>query len=368
MNICMLTDKFLPSQKPTGVGVAAYGMALALTKRGSSVHYICRGETDGTTAVNDRLAVQTIKHFSKDNLGASLKILKEGRCDIFHVHSSAAAPSLLAARALRKPTVFHSHGDQPLHPLGLTLIRSVEMGLSQRVITVSENTRQDIIRNHHVPSDKVVVAYNGVDPEEFSPSGDRSSILGRYNLEGYEKIVLSVGAIQPRKGQLTMVGCLPEILKAWPRLAYVNVGTEYDEAFKSRILERASDLGVSRAVRLLPSVPREDLVALVNAADLCVHPSVREPFGLAVVEEMACGKAVLAFNVDAMPEIIDDRVDGILVEPNRSEDLTKTILQALGDPGLTRRLGDAARLKVAAKFTWDRTAAQLEEIYHRVGQ
>jgi glycosyltransferase involved in cell wall biosynthesis len=362
----MLTDKFLPSEKPTGIGVAAYGMALALANRGSSVHYICRGGTDGVIHVSDHLTVQTIRRYSRDNLEASLTILKGGVCQIFHVHSSVAAPSLLAARALGRPAVFHSHGDQPLHPLRLTLVRSIEMSLSQRVIAVSENTRQDIIKNHHLPSEKVVVAYNGVDPKEFSPLGDSSSVLGRYNLRGYEKIVLSIGAIQPRKGQLYMVECLPEILKTWPRLAYVNIGTGYDEAFKGMLLERASSLGVSRAVRLLPSVPRDDLVALINAADLCIHPSVREPFGLAVVEEMACGKAVLAFNVDAMPEIIDDGVDGILVRPTNLEDLTKFVLLALGDSGLTKRLGGAARQKVVGKFTWDRTAAQLEEIYRRL--
>jgi glycosyltransferase involved in cell wall biosynthesis len=366
MNVCMLTDKPLPSERPTGIGVAAYSMAMALSKRGREVHYLCRGEAEKTIDVNDHFKVHTIRHYSKDNLGASLSILKEEGCEVFHVHSSVAAPSLIAARALRRPAVFHSHGDQPLRPLRLTLIRSIEMSLSQRVVAVSRSTRQDLIRNHHLPSEKVVVAYNGVDTDEFRPFRSRSSVLPRYGLDGYEKTILSVGTLQERKGQLTMVECLPELLKTWPRLGYANVGTGYDEAFRDRILERAKELRVSGAVRLIPSVPREDLVSLINAADLCVHPSVREPFGLAVVEEMACGKAVLAFNVDAMPEIIDDHINGILVSPGNKEELTASILRLLDDSKSTARVGDAAREKVTAEFTWDRTAARLEEIYREV--
>jgi glycosyltransferase involved in cell wall biosynthesis len=366
MNICMLTDKPLPSERPTGIGVAAFNMAMALSKRGNEIHYLCRGETDRAIEVNDRLKVHMIKHYSKDNLRASISIMKDERSEVYHVHSSSAAPSLIAARALRRPTILHSHGDQPLRPLRLTLIRNFEMRLSQRVVAVSRSTRRDLIRNHHLPPEKVVVAYNGVDTDEFRPFRSRTSVLPRYGLGGYEKIILSVGALQPRKGQLTMVECLPELLKTWPRLVYVNVGTGYDEGFKEGILDKAKALGVSGSLMLLPSVPREDLVSLINAADLCVHPSVREPFGLAVVEEMACGKAVLAFNVDAMPEIIDDRINGFLVPLGKKEELTTAILRLLNDLELKTKVGNAAREKVTAEFTWDKTAARLEEIYREV--
>ena len=363
----MLTDKSLPSERPTGIGVAAYNMALALAKRGNNVQYLCRGETEGREDVTDHLTVRTIKHYSKDNLGASLSILKSEGCEVFHVHSSAAAPSLIAAWALRRGAVFHSHGDQPLHPLRLTLIRNIEMSLSQRVIAVSQSTRQDIVNNHHIPSEKVVVAYNGVDVGEFTAMLPQSTVLARYGLDGYQKIVLSVGAVQPRKGQFTMVECLPKILTRWPELVYVNIGTSYDEAFKAKVIRRAAELGVQRALRLLPQVPREDLISLINAADLCVHPSIREPFGLAVVEEMACSKAVVSYKLGAIPEIIDDGVDGILVSPNDNHELQSAIIGALDDPGLAKKLGEAAREKVMAKFTWDRTASRLEEIYEDLG-
>jgi len=363
MNVCMLTDKPLPSDRPTGIGIAAFSMALALSRRRVGVQYICRGNREETKKINDYFALKTIRHFSKDNLRACLSMMKESAPEIVHVHSSAAAPSLVAARTLGRMTIFHSHGDQPLHPIGLTMIRNVEMTLSHRVVAVSESTRHDLIRNHGLPGEKVIVAYNGVDIQEFMPFPRQASILQRFGLEGFEKIILSVGAVQPRKGQLTMVECMPEILKASPHAAYVNIGNAYEEAFKGRVLERARELGVSDSVRLLAGVSRDDLVALINAADLCVHPSTREPFGLAVVEEMACAKPVVAFDIGAMPEIIDNSEDGILVAPRGKEELARSILDILDDPGQMRKIGEAAREKVAAKFTWERTASRLEEIY-----
>lgn len=366
MRVCMFEDKPLPSERPTGIGVAAFNMALALSRHGTTVRLVCRGETERTTSVNNNLTVQTLRHYSRDNLTAFLATLREGRIEIVHVHSSSAVPSLVAARALRRPALLHVHGDEPLRPNRLTVIRQIGMNLSQRVIATSGNTREDIIRNHHISPRKVVVAYNGVDIEEFRPSTGPSNITSKYGLDPYDKIILSVGTVQQSKGQSIVVECLPKILERWPRLVYVNIGAPYDLAFQSRLLERVRELGVSKAVKLLSGLPQSDLVALINAANLCVHPSTREGFGLAVVEEMACGKTVLAFSVDSIPEIIDDRSDGLLIRPNNKDDLERFILDALEDPQMTKKLGDAARLKVASKFTWDQTASRLEKIYSEV--
>jgi glycosyltransferase involved in cell wall biosynthesis len=242
-------------------------------------------------------------------------------------------------------------------------MRKIGMDLSHRVVAVSQSTRQELIKNQHMSPEKVVVAYNGVDTEEFRPSTMNSDIPSKYGLERYDKILLSVGAVQLRKGQSMIVECLPKLLQRWPGLVYVNVGSPYDMKFQYRLLNRAEVLGVSNAVKLLSGLPRSDLVALISAADLCVHPSTREPFGLAVVEEMACGRPVVAFDVGAIPEIIDHQSDGLLVKPYSMEELTKCIRDVLEDPQFARKLGDAARLKVVSKFTWDQTASRLMEIY-----
>jgi glycosyltransferase involved in cell wall biosynthesis len=363
VKLVMFVDKPLPNERPTGIGVAAFNMALALSRRGDEVRFVCRGETERETSLNDRLTVQTIRNYSRDNLRAALDIMRRERPEIVHVHSTAALPSLLLGRALGRGVVVHSHGDEPLHPLRLALMRKIGMNFSHRVVAVSKTTREGLIRSQRLSPAKVVVAYNGVDTEEFRPSTGLHQVLMKYHLEDFDKIILSIGALQQRKGQEKIIQCLPEILEKWPHLVYVNVGRPYDKSYQARLMEGAERLGVSKNVKLLVTVPHEDLVPLINSAYLCVHASTREPFGLATVEEMACGKAVVAFDSGAMPEIIDDRVDGLLVPPDDQGALTRSILELLGDSQLAKTLGGAARTKVVTKFTWDQTASRLKTIY-----
>jgi glycosyltransferase involved in cell wall biosynthesis len=363
LRICMLVDKPLPSERATGIGVAAFNMSLALSRRGLTVHFICRGESNKTVWVNDHMAVHKVRNYSRDNLRVALDVMRRERPEVVHVHSTAALPSLLLGRALGRAVVVHSHGDEPLHPLRLGLMRKIEMDLSDQVVAVSEATRNDLINRKGLSPKKVVVAYNGVNIGDFKPSDRFSQVLAKYGLENFDRIILSIGAIQKRKGQWRIIRCLPTILKEWPNLAYVNVGRPYDEVYQARLREDAERLGISGNVKFLSAVPHDDLVSLINSAWLCVHPSSNEGFGLAVVEEMACGRPVVAFNVAALPEIIENGVDGVLVAPEDSLGLTNSILNLLGDASLAKRMGEAARQKVATKFTWDLAAAQLEGIY-----
>src|SRR5207253_6542024 len=126
-----------------------------------------------------------------------------------------------------------------------TLMRRIGMNLSHRVVTVSERTRADIIRNHRISPGKVDVAYNGVNIDEFKPSPNRENISSKYGLEHYDMVMLSLGALQERKGQTTIIDCLPRILQRWPNLVYVNIGAAYDQSYKRRLVEKTERLRVA---------------------------------------------------------------------------------------------------------------------------
>ncbi len=238
--------------------------------------------------------------------------------------------------------------------------------MSDKIIAVSKDTQSKVIRTHRVPRDKVDVVYNGVNTGVFRVINGYEETLIKYGLSNLEGLILSVGAVQRRKGQWRIIESLPAILEKWPRLAYVNVGVAYDPSYRDNLIERVRELGLSQAVRFIEGVPQEDLVSIMNLATVCVHPSTREAFGLAVAEEMACGRPVVAFDVSALPEIIENGVDGILVAPEDARGLTNSILNLLEDSSLSKRIGDVARQKVAARFTWDIAATQLEGIYERL--
>ncbi len=366
MNVAVFVDKPVPSERPTGIGVAAFNMSLALSRRGLTIHYVCRGEANGTVWVNDNLEVRKVQNYSRDNVRVALDIMERERPEVVHVHSTAALPSLLLGRALGRAVVTHSHGDEPLHPLRLAMMRKIGMDLSHRVVAVSEITRMELINRQHLSPKKVVVAYNGVNIEDFRPSDTPSEVLAKYGLGNFDRIILSIGTVQQRKGQWRIIQSLPVLLKKWPNLAYLNVGRPYDPLYLSQLREYAERLGVSRNVRFLDAVPQVDLVSLINSASLCAHPSTKEAFGLAVVEEMACGRPVVALDTGPLPEIVENGVDGILVAPEDSGGLTSSILNLLDDASLAKRIGEAARRKVATKFTWDLTAIRLEGIYQNL--
>lgn len=362
----MVADKQLPRDRPTGIGIVAYNLSLAMSRHGVAVDYVCRGPGKGEIRMNDYFTIHTVSHFSRDNAFAVHRIIKQTGCRLVHVHSSSAFPSVLLSKLLGRIVVTHSHGIEPLHPLWQALLLQAGAELSDQMIAVSKDTQSKVVRTHRVPRDKVEVVYNGVDTGVFRVISGYKETLTKYDLSNPEGLILSVGAVQRRKGQWRIIESLPVILEKWPRLAYVNVGVAYDTTYRDNLIDRVRELGLGQAVRFIESVSQRDLVSIMNLATVCVHPSTREGFGLAVAEEMACGRPVVAFDVSPLPEIIENGVDGILVAPEDTRGLTNSILNLLENSSLSRRIGEAARQKVATKFTWDIAATRLEEIYGRL--
>lgn len=357
-------DKPLPSERPTGIGVAAFNLAKALAGLGLDTHLVCRGTENPTFPEAGNLTVHAIRNYSRDNLRTSLEVLKHHSFDIAHVHSPPSTmPSLLLTKALRRPLVVHSHGVELVTKMSLFLRRFAGMRLANSVIAPSKEDRDRIMRCYSISPDNIVVVNHGVDTESFKPGPPSRAVLEKFGLTYGEKIMISVGLLQSRKGQWRILECLPQLLKRHPKLQYVNIGGYYDKEYANRIQARVNGLGLNKAVRFLGQIPEIELVSLMNSADVCVHASSDEGFGLAVIEEMACGKAVIAFNTSTMPEIIENSVDGILVSPFGADGLSKAILGTLNDTKMAQEIGRAARAKVLRKFTWNRAARIVKELY-----
>jgi glycosyltransferase involved in cell wall biosynthesis len=110
-------------------------------------------------------------------------------------------------------------------------------------------------------------------------------------------------------------------------------------------------------------VPDDDLVALYNAADLFVYPSIFEGFGLPPLEAMACGTPVITSNTSSLPEVVGDAA--LMVDPINVEALASAMVAVLGDTDLQTRLS-ACGLQRAAAFSWEATARTILRAYHMV--
>ena len=202
--------------------------------------------------------------------------------------------------------------------------------VARRVLTVSERTRADIVRLYGLPEEKVVVTPNGVDPA-FTPGSNL--MLGTY--------VLAVGAVQPRKNQLTALAAAEAAM-----LPLVVAGPVKDEALAARLREAGADLR--------GYVSQEELAELYRGAACLVQPSRFEGFGLPMLEAMASGTPVVALDEPALREVAGDAA--VFVDEEHLAD------------GVRRALAEREQLVVAGlervrKFSWSATAERTLEVY-----
>jgi glycosyltransferase involved in cell wall biosynthesis len=132
---------------------------------------------------------------------------------------------------------------------------------------------------------------------------------------------------------------------------------------KLHLLEEISRLKAQASVEFIDQVPQDKLVDYYQQSAVCVVPSLWENHPYAVLEAMACGKAVIASGVGGIPEIIKDKYSGILVLPGSFISLAEAIIGVLGDNGLQRMLGDNARKYIEDKYASSAVVQENLKVY-----
>jgi glycosyltransferase involved in cell wall biosynthesis len=215
-----------------------------------------------------------------------------------------------------------------------------------RILSVSEQTKRDLVELYRVPEGRIVVTYNGVDPG-FSREGPR---------ENGTPYALFVGALHLRKDPTAAVEALA--LVGGGDLRLVLVGP--DKGGRAEAQQAAERLGIGDRIEFLGHVPQERLAAFFRGAACLVFPTRYEGFGLPVLEAMACGTPVVASAVGAVPEVADGAA--ILVEQRNPVALAGGIERALAD----RERLVAAGLERAKRFTWAETARRTLAVYREL--
>jgi glycosyltransferase involved in cell wall biosynthesis len=275
--------------------------------------------------------------------------------DVVHTHHTRSAPSRLAAlvaRARGSAAVTTDHG------LTGGTWGGVLLALFHRFLLVSEYSA----RHLRAPPARTRVIYGGVDCDRYHPD-PRARRRG----------VLFVGRVTPHKG-------IDRLIRALPRGAELAVaGTAgHDPAWPERdypqLLRR---LARGRSVSFLGAVPDARLPALYRQAGVLALPSVDrtcygrhvdvvELLGLAALEAMASGTPVICSRIGALPEIVEDGVTGLLVQPGDLGALHEALDRMLRDRSLAERLGRNARARARERFTWDACARRCLAAYEEV--
>jgi glycosyltransferase involved in cell wall biosynthesis len=216
---------------------------------------------------------------------------------------------------------------------------------ADRVLAVSELTKQDLVELYGISAEKIVVTPNGVDPA-FGPSGPSR------NGPPY---LLFVGALEPRKDPLSAIEAL-SLTKSDLRLVFAGP----DKGGGERAHRAVARLGLGQRVDFAGHVDKDELAALYRGASCLVFPSRYEGFGLPVVEAMASGTPVVASAAGAVPEVAGDAA--ILVEPGNAVALAGAIERALADRERLVRAG----FERARRYTWTETARKTIEVYREL--
>jgi glycosyltransferase involved in cell wall biosynthesis len=233
---------------------------------------------------------------------------------------------------------------------------------ADRILTVSESSKRDILRFFSIDPDKIAVIYNAIDERFWTPPADTAMarVRERYQLE--DPFVLYVGNVKPHKNVERLVEAFARVVQQRSdKLKLLIIG---DEISKFQTLRRAVHRHqLHGQVRFLGFVGEDTLSVLYRLAGVFVFPSLYEGFGLPPLEAMACGAPVITSNVSSLPEVVGDAA--LLVDPYNPDEIAEAIVRVLSDPSLAADLR-ARGLARAREFSWERSVERTLAIYREV--
>jgi glycogen(starch) synthase len=281
---------------------------------------------------------------------------------------------MIARREMQKPLIFHLHSTEKGRTLGegSKTVRDLEFTGGQKadhVVTVSYAMRDELL-SLGFQQGKINVVYNGVDPAKYdSERISRSKveeIRAHYGIKPDEYMILFIGRIVVVKGVDRLVQAMVSVRKKIPKAKLVIVGTS---DMQYSIEELVRTLKLEECVKLrFEWIPEEERIAHYAASDLCVFPSLYEPFGIVALEAMSMAKPVVvgARGVSGMKEFVvpsGDGQTGFHVNPYEPIDIAWGINSALENPERARIIGMNGRKLVLENFTWEDVAATTLSLY-----
>ena len=346
----------------------------------------------------------TVKGFPYDNPGfenaddklkAVFKTLTTGLlmssevidADIVHCHTwYAHFAGIMAKLCYGVPLVITTHSLEPLRPwkreqLGRgydasSWVEKTAIEMADKLIAVSKETKEDVLKYFNVDEGKIEVVYNGIDLKEYVLVNE-TSVLDAYGIDRSKPYVLFVGRITRQKGIIHLVNAIQYIDKDTQVVLCAGapdtpeIAKEMEESVKEASKTRDNIIWIDEML------DKKDVIQLYSHANVFCCPSIYEPFGIINIEAMACETAVVASAVGGIKEVVVEGETGLLihleqqksapfepVNPDQfSRDLAKGINAVIADKALQHKMAKNGRKRVEEFFDWTAIAKQTEEIY-----
>jgi glycosyltransferase involved in cell wall biosynthesis len=282
-------------------------------------------------------------------------IAQDNQFDVIHAHDWLAYPAGMAAKeATGKPLVVHVHAtdfDRSGGSVNPTVFGIEKRGMeaADKIITVSNLTRNIVIEKYGIPEDKVVTVYNAVDPVKDSEVAQITKGVD-------EKIVTFLGRITMQKGPEFFIESANEVLQKMDNVRFVMAGSG---DMMEKMIRRAAELKITHKFHFTGFLKGNDVFHMLKISDLYVMPSVSEPFGISPLEAMQSNVPVLISNQSGVAEILTYALKTNFWDVDAMAD---AIYAVLNYPALSKMFKTHGKIEVD-NLQWEHSARKVKEVY-----
>ncbi|MBU1086344.1 MAG: glycosyltransferase [Candidatus Omnitrophica bacterium] len=281
---------------------------------------------------------------------------KTNKIDIAHTHGYTATTigRLTAFFAGVKVIIAHIHSTYYNYNKKQLFIEKIFSLFTKKIICCSKAVADFVRKNENIDPRKIQVIYNGIDVNKFE-------VVSSVKKQENKRFTIGcVASLVEHKGHKYLLEAAKEVLGALPdKVRFMLVG---DGVLRQQLEEQARTLGIAEYVSFMGNV--KNIEALIGTFDIGVLPSCeREGLGLALLEAMAGGIPVIGTNVGGIPEIIENKKNGILVKPYDSKSIAQAIIAMCNDWPRTKTMGEKARLTVEKKFSKEGMLKAITKLY-----
>ncbi len=386
MRIAVLTWESLHSVAVGGVAAHTSELSKALTEEGHEVHLFTRHMTDQHAhdlidGVHYHRCAYPLHHDFVEDVNNMCRAIVDrfmivedlvGHFDIVHAHDWLCANAMIwikQGRGHKSVLTIHSTefgrcGNVFYNGQSVRIREQERAGTywADKIITVSQTTKDEIAWMYEVPESKIHVINNGVNAERFAFNMDPGHEKRNFAIGPLDPTVLFCGRLVWQKGADILIEAIPEILSNTPSAKFIFAGDGYQ---RGALEARARQLGVAHAVRFVGYSNGLTLTKLFKLCEVVCVPSRNEPFGIVVLEAWSAGKPVVVTETGGPKEFVEHEVNGLKIYP-RVDSVAWGINRIFSNFDRARWMGENGRKELQKRFTWEKISGQNIDVYRQL--
>lgn len=301
----------------------------------------------------------------------AIKLQQEQPFDIVHAHDWLVADAGWVLKSFGLPMISTIHATefgrnhQSIPNPNSQYIDEIEWRLiyeSGHVIVNSKHMLNEVTSHFDAPAAKISVIPNGIEADRLKCDVDKAELRTKHGIND-GPMILFVGRLVQEKGIQVLLDAAPTILAKHPNATFMVAGTGY---FMDDLKAKVAQLGIDKNVRFFGHANDQSLPELYKMADICVVPSLYEPFGIVALEGMAASLPTVTSDNGGLVDIIRHMDNGLTTYAGDPKSLAWGLLQVLDNPELAAQVGKRAREHVLEHYTWEAITHRTVEAYFKV--